>query len=221
MSAVCVRHAVQKMPVVRDHDQHARVFVEVILQPVDRIEVQVVGRLVQQQRRGIAEQGLRQQHADFLPALQLAHLALVQRRFDTEPVEQDRGVRLRGVPALVADHAFEFAEAHAVLVRQLLVRFGVQNVPLLQSLPQPCIPHDDSIDHAKFVEGKLILPQNAQFLGTRDRTFRRFDVAFQDLHQGGLARSIGTRDRIPAPFEERAGDVLEQDPGGVPHSDVV
>ncbi len=75
---------------------------------------------------GIAEQRLRQQHADFLAALQLAHLAFVQRRFDAQPVEQDRGVGFRRVAALVADNSFEFAETHAVFVGQLVVRLGVQ-----------------------------------------------------------------------------------------------
>ena len=209
------------MAVVRDDDQHARVLVQIILQPVDGIEVQVVGRLVEQQRRRIAEQGLREEHADFLAALQLAHLALVQRRFDAEAVEQDRGVRLRGVAAFVADNSFEFAEAHAVLVGQLLVRFGVKHIPFLESLPQRGVAHDDRVDDAKFVEGKLVLPQNAQLLWPRDRTFRRFDISFQNLHQSGLAGAVRAGDGIAAPFEERAGDVLEQDPGGVAHSDVI
>ena len=69
MSAVCVQTLFRKVPVVRNHDQQPVVFAEIILQPVDRIEVQVVGGLVQQQRRRIAEQRLRQQHADFLSAL--------------------------------------------------------------------------------------------------------------------------------------------------------
>ena len=110
---------------MRNHDQHAFVVVQIILQPVHRIEIQVVGRLVQQQRRRIAEQRLRQQHADLLAALQFAHLALVQRRFHAQPVEQDRRIGLRRVAALVADDPFEFAQAHAVFVGQLVVGFGV------------------------------------------------------------------------------------------------
>ena len=73
----------------------------------------------------IAEQRLREEDADFLAALQFAHLALVQGGFDAEAVEQDRGVGLRRVAAFVADDSFEFAEAHAVLVGQLLVGLGV------------------------------------------------------------------------------------------------
>ena len=80
--------AVEEMAVVGDDDEHAFVFQQIILQPVDGIEVEVVGGLVEEQRRRAAEQGLRQQHADFLSALELAHLAFVERAFDAEAVEQ-------------------------------------------------------------------------------------------------------------------------------------
>jgi hypothetical protein len=85
---------------------------------------------------GIAKQGLRQQHADLLAALQLAHLAFVQRTFHAQAIEQDRGVGLRGVAALFADDSLQLAQAHAVFVRQRLVGLGVQRVALLQRLPQ-------------------------------------------------------------------------------------
>ena len=85
---------------------------------------------------GIAEERLRQQHANFLAALQLAHLALVQRDLHAQPVQQYRGVGFRRVAALFADDSFEFAQAHAVLIGQFVVRLGVQRVALLQRLPQ-------------------------------------------------------------------------------------
>ena len=43
-----VGHTVQKIPVVRYHDQHALPFFQIILQPVRHIVVQMVGGLVQQ-----------------------------------------------------------------------------------------------------------------------------------------------------------------------------
>ena len=76
---------------------------------------------------GFAEERLREQHAHLLAALQLAHLALVQRSSGmSEPVEQNRGVGFRRVAALFADDSFELAEAHAVLVGQSIVRLGVE-----------------------------------------------------------------------------------------------
>ncbi len=87
--------AVEKVAIVRDGDQRAVVVVEKVLQPVDRFEIEVVGGLVEHQGFRLAEQRLRQQHADLLAALQFAHLALVQFFRDVQAVEQDGGVGSR------------------------------------------------------------------------------------------------------------------------------
>src|SRR6266404_1727009 len=120
--------AVEEMAVVRDDNQDAFVFAKIILEPVDGIEVEVVGGLVEEQGAGIAEEGLRQQDANFLAALQLAHFALLQRAFYAEAVEQNTGVRFGGVAAFFADDAFEFAEAHAVGVGEFVVGLGVEGI---------------------------------------------------------------------------------------------
>jgi hypothetical protein len=52
---------VQEVPVVGDGDEHALVAAQEALEPADRVEVEVVGGLVEQQRVGLAEQGLREQ----------------------------------------------------------------------------------------------------------------------------------------------------------------
>ena len=95
---------------MRDGDDGAVVADEEILQPVDGFKIEIVGGLVQQQGLGLPEERLAQQHADLLPALQLAHLAVVQLVGDVEPLQQDGGVGLRLVAVLVADDAFELAQ---------------------------------------------------------------------------------------------------------------
>ena len=104
--------AVQEVPVVRDDDERAFVAAEKLLQPVDRVEVQVVRRLIEQQRLGLAVEGLRQEHPDFLSALQLGHRPVVERIWDVEPLQQHGGGAVRRVAVLLADDAFELAEAH-------------------------------------------------------------------------------------------------------------
>src|SRR5271166_1932142 len=66
-------NAVEKMAVVRNHDQHALILIKKILQPVDRVQIQVVRGLVEQQRLRMPKQRLRQQHAHLLPARNLRH----------------------------------------------------------------------------------------------------------------------------------------------------
>jgi len=46
------------MAVVRDDDEDAFVGGQVILEPVDRIEIEIVGGFVEKQRSRVAEEGL-------------------------------------------------------------------------------------------------------------------------------------------------------------------
>ena len=91
----------------------------------------MVGRLVEQQRLGMAEERLRQQHAHLLAALQLGHRPLVQRVGDVEALQQNGGVALGRVAVLLADDALELAETHAVLVGHVGLR--VERVALLRA----------------------------------------------------------------------------------------
>ncbi len=67
---------VQEVAVVRD-DDHGRVaLVQHVFQPADGVDVEVVGRLVEQQDVGIREQRLRQQHAQLPARRDVAHRAV-------------------------------------------------------------------------------------------------------------------------------------------------
>ena len=88
-------------------------------------------------------------------------------------------------------------------------------------LPQRGVAHDHGIDHAKFVEGKLVLPQNAELLRAGNVTLGRFEFAGQNLHQRGFACTIGTGDTIAALGKKRAGHILKEDPAAEAHSDIV
>ena len=67
------RHPVQKGAVVGDGDDAALELDQQALQPLNRVQVQVVGRLVQQQHIGLRHQRLRQGHAFFGAARQGTH----------------------------------------------------------------------------------------------------------------------------------------------------
>ena len=54
--------------------------------PCDGIQIQMVGRLVQEQNVRIAKQGFGKKNLDLLTAVQLAHISVVEICFDTETV---------------------------------------------------------------------------------------------------------------------------------------
>jgi len=58
-----VDHGVEKVPIVRNQQQGAGVILEEIFQPKNGVEIQVVGRLIEQQQIRRTHQGLRQVQA--------------------------------------------------------------------------------------------------------------------------------------------------------------
>ena len=68
-----VAHAVQEIPVVRNHQQGAARTAQIPLQELDGVDVQVVGGLVHDQEIGLAGQQLRQRHPFHLAARKLLH----------------------------------------------------------------------------------------------------------------------------------------------------
>ena len=210
---------VQEVAIVGDHHHGALVPDEELLQPVDGVEIQVVGGLVQQQAAGVAEEGLGEQHADLLAALQLAHLAVMQFLGDTQAGQQHGRIALGGVAILVGHDALQFGHPHAVLVGHL--RLVVDGVPLLQGLPEACIAHDHRVDDPEFVEGELVLAQDAHFAGADHIAHLLLELAREDLHERGLARAVGSRETVASPRIESRGHILEQDLRAVTHGDIL
>ncbi len=73
------RDRVEEVAVVGDEDHAAGVVFEVVLQPIRRLGVEMVRRLVEQQDVGLREQELRQRHATLFAARQVFHLGMRRR----------------------------------------------------------------------------------------------------------------------------------------------
>ena len=99
-----------------DDDDRILEALEKTLQPDDGLDVEVVGRLVEQQDVGIAEQGLGQQDPDLVAAFQFLHLPLPHLLRDAEAAEQHRRLGFDLVAVHLGEFGLEFAAADAVLV---------------------------------------------------------------------------------------------------------
>jgi hypothetical protein len=151
---------------VRDHDQRALVADEELAQPVDRVEVEVVGRLVEQQRLRVAEQRLRQQHADLLAALQLAIVRSCSASGCRGPAAGSprrsrrcsRPLRRRCPRA-----------RRGACRRRRSCRLRVERSRSSSALHSRWLPMITVSMTRKLVEGELILPQDAELLRARRR----------------------------------------------------
>ena len=86
---------------MRDDQHRAVPFAQIPFQPFDRLDIQVVGRLVQQEQLGIGQQQAGQKGARVLPAGDLVEAAVIIGEGQTQPGQGLAHARLVGVPAAV------------------------------------------------------------------------------------------------------------------------
>src|SRR5579862_10038397 len=163
----------------------------------------------------MSEQSLRQQHADFLSTLQLAHFSLMQFVANIEPLQQDRSVTLSGISVFFADNAFQLSELHSVFIRKLSLRMNA--VALFHRSPQTLVAHHHGVDNAIGVEGKLILAQYAELLWTHDSSLLRIKFAGQKVHKRSFTCAVRPGQAIALARRERRRDLFKQNFGAVAH----
>ncbi len=118
---------------MRGHEQRALVPLQEPLQPDQRLEVQVVGRLVQQHRVGTHQQDAGQRHAHLPPARQVADVAVHHLLREAEAGQDLSGARLQRVAAQLVEARLHLAETVEQLVHLVrLVGIGQRLFQLLQ-----------------------------------------------------------------------------------------
>ena len=77
---------IQEITVVRDNDNGIFKVNQKLLKPCNGIQIQMVGRLVQKQDIGIAEQSFGKQNLNFYVTIQVLHKRVVVVGIDTKTV---------------------------------------------------------------------------------------------------------------------------------------
>ena len=111
ISATRVDDAVHELAVVRRHQQRAGARLQEGLEPDDRLDVEMVGRLVHQQDFRLAEQHARHRHAHLPAARQRAHVAVDPLVVEAEAVEDFARAALERVAAEMLVLFLHLAEA--------------------------------------------------------------------------------------------------------------
>ncbi len=198
-------HRIEKIAVVGDQQQRARVGREPILQPHDGVEVEVVGGLIEQQQVRAAHQRLREVQPHAPAAGKLRYGTRLLFFIETQARQQRRRARARGVTADVVVMRVQFGDFFAGLV-------------LVFCLLQRCF------HRAQFgVTVQCVFQRRARaggrFLGdVRDHPFgRQFDLArvvvdlpAQQRKQGGLAAAVGADQADLVAGEQRKVGAFQQ-----------
>jgi hypothetical protein len=88
--------------------------------------------------------------------------------------------------------------------------------------PHLGVAHHHHVQHAHVFVGELVLAQLAEALVHVQHHVagRRFEVAAEDFHEGGLAAAVGADQAIAVAVTEFDGDIFKQRLGAELHRDV-
>ena len=114
-------YAVQEIAVVADDEHRALVLAEIVLEPERGLEIEVIGRLVEQQQVGLGEQQGRECYAHAPAPRERLERPLLRRVVEPEPVENAGSAGRRAVRVLVAEALVDFCDAHGIRGAQRLV----------------------------------------------------------------------------------------------------
>jgi hypothetical protein len=204
---------VQEVAVVGDRQDRARVALEVPLQPLDRLGVEVVGRLVEQQERRLLEQQLAQRH----PA------ALTTGEGVDDRVGRRAAQRVHRLvqPAVEVPHVrrVELALQGAGLVVELVevgVRVTHRHVEVVEPLHLRLELADGLLDVLEdgpaLGQRRLLLEHPDRGVGVDDGVaVVRVLEPRHDLQERRLARAVGPDDADLGAVQERQGDIVEND----------
>ena len=198
------------MTVVGNGDDHAGEVQQEVLQPVDGLDIQVVGRLVQHDDVRVAKKGLSKQNLHLQPGVNAGHLLIVQLCADAQTLQQTGSVRL-GFPApQFRKLRLQVRRPQAVLIGE--VRLFVDGVLFLHDVVQVLVAHDDGVHDGVVIVGVLVLLQNGDPLGGVDLNGAggRIQLPGEDAQEGGLARTVGADNAIAVAGQKLQIHMLEQ-----------
>ena len=207
---------VEEVAVVRDAQHRALVLLEVLLQPVDGLGIEVVGRLVQKKHIRLLQQQSAQRHPAAFPPAQLSDFLVVRRTTKGVHGDAQLGVKLPGIQGInaVLNRGLAVHQLlHLVgIVEDFLVHeFHVDLLVLFQHIDDllgPLFHH--LADGFGLVEFRLLRQvSHSVAVGPHNLALECFIQSGDDFHDGGLSCAVVADDANLGPVEKREVDVLE------------
>ena len=195
-----VGHGIEQGAVVAHHDQRPRVALQVGLQPRGRLEIEVVGRLVQQQQVGLDEERGSERDPHAPAAGEVGERHLLHRLVDAEAGEQARSPRRCRVRADLREPGLDLGAARALGV----LRLGDQGGALLVGCEHGGARRLRPARHL-LVDQPHGKPARAQ-----DRALVGLEPARDEAQQGRLAAAVAPHQPEPLAGADLRGHALEE-----------
>ena len=187
---------VEEVAVVADHDNGAGELQKKILQPVDGVNVQVVGGLVHHQDIGVAEQSLRQQDLHLETGIHMGHLRFVELGTHAKALQNPAGVGFGFVAAQLGILGLEIGGPQAVLIGKVLL--FVEGVHLLADLIEVQIAHNHRVHDGVVIVLVLVLLQDGHTdVGQNvDLAGGGFQLTGENAQKRGFTGAVGADDAV-------------------------
>ena len=215
-----IHHGVEEEPVVRHENHRVRVVVQVLLEPVPRVEIEVVGRLVEEEQVGLRQQQLREGDAHLPAARECRRRLVVVGRAEPEPLQHRVDLQVDRVAVVQPEAILQVAVA---VQHHLVLAFGHGRVgqALLDRLHLPAHIQQPLEGEGRFLVQRVPLVRQPVLGQIAHPQAGRCDDGAgiglievrEDAEQRRLARAV--RPAEPHRFAVRhlPGHVLEEDPG--------
>ena len=193
---------VEQVAVMADHDHGARIARQVILEPERAFEIEIVGRLVEQQEIGLREQNRRERDAH-APAAGEFRAGPLLRGLREAKAGQDRGrARGRRIGVDIHEPRLDLGDAMRIVLgfrlRQKMRALGIG------------LEHDFD---QRLGTGRCFLRQAPEGVarGPRDLAGLGVEVAGDDVEQGGLAGAVAADQADARAVRDLHGGMIDQE----------
>ena len=195
-----------------------RVGVQVLLEPVARLEVEVVGRLVEEQQVRLPEQQLRERDSHLPAAGEGFGRPLEVAGLEAQTLQDGRGFQLDAVPVVDAEAVLQIAVAvqHRVVLglrNRLVAEPPLERVHLRLHRQQLAEGAGRFVEHrpAGVVEAVLRQVADRQRRRLEDRALVGLVEPGHHLEQRGLAGAVGPAQADALAIRDLPRNVVEQD----------
>ena len=155
-----------------------------LLQPGNRIQIQVVGRLIEQKNIRIAEESLGKKNLDLDVTVHISHLLIMKLCTNAKSVQKSCCIRL-SIPAVhFSEFSFQLTGTDTILIGKVFLH--IDGFLLLHNIVKSLVTHHNRIQNRKCIILKVILFQEGKSLSrcNRNITAGRFELTAQNFQKG-------------------------------------
>ena len=207
-----VRDVVEQIPVVADDEKRRGLALEIIGEPEHAFEVEIVGRLVEQQNVGRGKEDRRKRHAHSPAAREFGERAVLRRLVEAEAGENARDPRRGGMGVDVGKPRLDLGDA---------LRIG-----RCLGLDEEARPLDVGFEHE--VDQRLRAARRLLFDAAKPSVLRRKDgaalrrkLAADQAEERRLARAVAPDEPDARARRQRDGRVVDEQALAEPVSQAV